>query len=93
MLDNYGEELTSKEYITDPAICRDEEIKEIILVLLTPEKGAMMVGKPGIGKTAIVEGLAYRIKNGIVPDVLKDWKLYKLKLKIKKAFKCCLLII
>lgn len=80
LLDNYGEELTSKEYITDPAICRDEEIKEIILVLLTPEKGAMMVGKPGIGKTAIVEGLAYRIKNGIVPDVLKDWKLYKLNM-------------
>ena len=80
LLDNYGEELTSKEYITDPAICRDEEIKEIILVLLTPDKGAMMVGKPGIGKTAIVEGLAYRIKNGIVPDVLKDWKLYKLNM-------------
>ncbi len=80
LLDNYGEELTSKEYITDPAICREEEIKEIILVLLTPEKGAMMVGKPGIGKTAIVEGLAYRIKNGIVPDVLKDWKLYKLNM-------------
>lgn len=80
LLDNYGEELTSKEYITDPAICRDEEIKEIILVLLTPEKGAMMVGKPGIGKTAIVEGLAYRIKNGMVPDVLKDWKLYKLNM-------------
>lgn len=80
LLDNYGEELTSKEYITDPAICREEEIKEIILVLLTPEKGAMMVGKPGIGKTAIVEGLAYRIKNGMVPDVLKDWKLYKLNM-------------
>jgi len=80
LLDNYGEELTSKEYITDPAICRDEEIKEIILVLLTHEKGAMMVGKPGIGKTAIVEGLAYRIKNGMVPDVLKDWKLYKLNM-------------
>ncbi len=80
LLDSYGEELTSKEYITDPAICRDEEIKEIILVLLTPEKGAMMVGKPGIGKTAIVEGLAYRIKNGMVPDVLKDWKLYKLNM-------------
>lgn len=80
MLDNYGEELTSKEYITDPAIERDKEIKEIILVLLTPEKGAMMVGKPGIGKTAIVEGLAYRIKNNDVPNALQGWKLYKLNM-------------
>ncbi len=80
ILDNYGEDLTIKEYITDPAIARDEEIKEIILVLLTPEKGAMMVGKPGIGKTAIVEGLAYRIKNNMVPDALRDWKLYKINM-------------
>lgn len=80
ILDNYGEELTSKEYITDPAIERDKEIKEIILVLLTPEKGAMMVGKPGIGKTAIVEGLAYRIKNNDVPNALQGWKLYKLNM-------------
>lgn len=80
LLDNYGEELTSKEYITDPAICRDEEIKNIILVLLTPEKGALLVGKPGIGKTAIVEGLAYRIKTGEVPDALKGWKLFKLNM-------------
>lgn len=80
LLETYAEELTSKEYITDPAICRDEEIKEIILVLLTPEKGAMMVGKPGIGKTAIVEGLAYRIKNNLVPNALQGWKLYKLNM-------------
>lgn len=80
LLDNYGEELTSKEYITDPAICRDEEIKNIVLVLLTPEKGALLVGKPGIGKTAIVEGLAYRIKTGEVPDALKGWKLFKLNM-------------
>lgn len=80
LLEKYGEELTSKEYITDPAIARDAEIKEIILVLLTPEKGAMMVGKPGIGKTAIVEGLAYRIKNNMVPNALQGWKLYKLSM-------------
>lgn len=80
ILENYGEELTSKTYITDPAIERDEEIKEIILILLTPEKGAMLVGKPGIGKTAIVEGLAYRIQNDTVPNALKGWKLYKLNM-------------
>lgn len=80
ILESYGEELTAKEYITDPAIARDEEIKNIILVLLTPEKGAMLVGKPGIGKTAIVEGLAYRIQRGEVPNALKGWKLYKLNM-------------
>lgn len=80
ILENYGECLTAKEYITDPAIKRDDEIKEIILALLTPEKGALLVGKPGIGKTAIVEGLAYRIKNETVPDALKGWELYKINM-------------
>lgn len=80
ILENYGEELTGKTYITDPAIERDNEIKEIILALLTPEKGTMLVGKPGIGKTAIVEGLAYRIQNKTVPNALIGWKLYKLNM-------------
>ena len=76
----YGECLTDKTYITDPAIARDEEIKQMILTLLTPEKSALLVGKPGIGKTAIVEGLAYRIKNGNVPNALIGWKIYKLNI-------------
>ena len=80
MLEKYGEELTSKFYITDPAIERDKEIKELILAILTPEKGALLVGKPGIGKTAIVEGLAYRIQNANVPNALIGWKLYKLNM-------------
>ena len=80
ILNNYGEELTSKQYITDPAIARDEEIKQMILVLLTPEKGAMLVGKPGIGKTAIVEGLSYRIQKGLVPNALLGWSLYKISM-------------
>lgn len=80
ILEAYGEELTGKTYITDPAIARDREIKEMILVLLTPEKGAMLVGKPGIGKTAIVEGLAYRIQKGLVPNALIGWKLYKINM-------------
>ena len=40
MLERYGENLTNKEYITDPAIARDNEIKQVILTLLTPEKSA-----------------------------------------------------
>ena len=78
IIDIYGEVLTDKEYITDPAIARDEEIKQCILTLLTPEKSALLVGKAGIGKTAIVEGLAYRIKNNMVPDALKGWSVVKI---------------
>lgn len=78
ILDIYGDDLTAKEYITDPAICRDEEIKQCILTLLTPEKSALLVGKAGIGKTAIVEGLAYRIQKNMVPDALKGWSVIKI---------------
>lgn len=77
ILERYGENFTEKEYITNPAIGRDEEIKNLILVLLTPEKSAILVGKPGIGKTAIVEGLAYQIQKGNVPTALQDYQIYK----------------
>ena len=80
MLERYGIDLTLEEYITDPAIARDEEIKQVILTLLTPEKSALLVGKPGIGKTAIVEGLAYRIQKGMVPDALKNYNLIKINI-------------
>ena len=80
MLERYGENLTDKEYITDPAIARDNEIKQCILTLLTPEKSALLVGKPGIGKTAIVEGLAYRIQKNMVPDALKGWEIIKVNI-------------
>lgn len=80
MLERYGEDLTAKSYITDPAIARDDEIKQMILTLLTPEKSALLVGKPGIGKTAIVEGLAYRIINNLVPEALKGWSIIKVNI-------------
>lgn len=78
MINTYGENLTTKEYITNPAISRDEEIKQCILVLLTPEKNALLVGKAGIGKTAIVEGLAYKIQKEEVPFALKGWSVIKI---------------
>ncbi len=78
LLEKYGENFTAKEYVTNPAIGRDEEIKQLILILLTPEKSGILVGKPGIGKTAIVEGLGYRIKRGEVPDALKGYEIWKL---------------
>lgn len=78
VIDTYGEDLTAKTYITNPAIAREEEIKKLILVLLTPEKSGLLVGKAGIGKTAIVEGLAYLIQKNEVPVALKGYKIIKL---------------
>jgi len=78
MLNNYGENFQENEYITNPAIGRDEQIKQLILILLTPDKSAVLIGKPGVGKTATVEGLAYRIQKGMVPDILKDYQVIKL---------------
>ena len=78
LLERYGENFTKRTYITNPAIGRDEEIKQLILILLTPEKSGILVGKPGIGKTAIVEGLCYRIQRGEVPDALKGYSIWKL---------------
>lgn len=77
-LDLYGEELTKKKYISNPAIEREEEIKRLIMVLLTPEKSGLLIGKPGIGKTAIVEGLTYLIQRNEVPNVLKGYRVYRL---------------
>ena len=78
ILERFSDNLTDVKYITNPAIARDEEIKKLILVLLTPEKSAVLVGKPGIGKTAIVEGLAYRMQMNDMPNALKGYSVYKI---------------
>lgn len=77
ILENYGENFQKNNYITNPAIGRDEQIKQLILILLTPDKSAVLIGKPGVGKTATVEGLAYRIQRNLVPDVLKGYQVIK----------------
>lgn len=77
ILKMYGEDLTAKEYITNPAIARESEIGKAIMILLTPEKSALLVGKAGIGKTSIVEGIAHRIILGQVPERLKGYKVIK----------------
>lgn len=77
ILNAYCEDLTSKVYVTNPAIAREDEIKKTMLVLLTPEKSALLIGKAGIGKTAIVEGIAYRIQRGEVPNALKGFRILK----------------
>lgn len=78
ILETYGEDLTGKTYITDPAIAREEEIKKLMIVLLTPEKSGLLIGKAGIGKTAIVEGLAYRIQRKAVPNALMGYRVVKI---------------
>ena len=80
ILDTYGENLSRKEYVTNPAIGRDKEIEQAIIILLTPEKSALLVGKAGVGKTAIVEGIGYRMKNGNIPNALKGYELIKVNI-------------
>lgn len=80
ILDTYGENLSTKEYVTNPAIGRDSEIEQAIVILLTPEKSALLVGKAGVGKTAIVEGIGYRMKNGMIPNALKGYDLIKVNI-------------
>ena len=80
MIDMYGEIITDKQYVTNPAIARDQEINQMILTLITPDKSALLVGKPGIGKTALVEGLAYRINTNAVPDAIKGWRIIKINI-------------
>lgn len=77
VVETYGEDLTAKTFITNPAIARDDEIKKMMIVLMTPEKSALLIGKPGIGKTAIVEGLSYLIQQNKVPDALKGYRILK----------------
>lgn len=79
ILAKYGDDFCSRNYLTNPAIARDEELKELILILLTPEKSGILVGKPGIGKTSIVEGLAYRLQRDLVPDALKGFVIISVK--------------
>ena len=78
VLKNYGEDLTAKTYVTDPSIARDDELRKLMMVLLTPEKSGLLVGKAGVGKTSIVEGLAYRILNNAVPLVLQGYRVIKI---------------
>ena len=78
VINNYGEDLTKKTYVTNPAIARDEEIKKLIMVLLTPDKSGLLIGKAGIGKTAIVEGLAYLIQKDMVPNAIKGYSVVKI---------------
>ena len=80
-LDKYFKDLTraAKEDKLDPVIGRDEEIRRVMQVLSRRTKNnPVLIGEPGVGKTAIVEGLAQRIAKGDVPESLKDKRLLSL---------------
>jgi ATP-dependent Clp protease ATP-binding subunit ClpB len=82
-LEKYGRELTdlARKGKIDPVIGRDEEIRRVIQVLSRRTKNnPVLIGEPGVGKTAIVEGLAQRIVRGDVPEGLKDKRIFELNI-------------
>ena len=82
-IDKYGRDLTeeAKKGKIDPVIGRTQEIERVIQILCRRTKNnPCLIGEPGVGKTAIIEGLALRISEGDVPDILENKRIISLDL-------------
>lgn len=80
-LDEFGTDLTlaAQEQRLDPVVGRDKEIERVIQILARRTKNnPVLIGEPGVGKTAVAQGLAIRIANGEVPDILENKKIIQL---------------
>ena len=88
VLDKYGRDITknARDNKVDPVIGRDEEVRNVIRILSRKSKNnPVLIGEPGVGKTAIVEGLAQRIVAGDVPNSLKNKTIWELDLGVLVA--------
>ena len=77
-LNTFAYNMTTRLYHANPAIGRDQEISDLELILISPKKSPLLIGEAGVGKTSVVEGLAYRLQRGTIPDLLKNKKIFKL---------------
>ena len=77
-LNTYAYNMTARTYVTNPAIEREQEIRDLELILISPKKSPILIGEAGVGKTSVVEGFAYLLQRNQVPDLLKNKKIFKL---------------
>ncbi|MDE6284158.1 MAG: AAA family ATPase [Bacilli bacterium] len=73
---SYGKELTNQVYEHDPLFGRKKELRKLGALLLDDKKSVIIKGLPGVGKTSLMEGLAYRIQHGTIHELLKDFRIF-----------------
>lgn len=75
---NYGEELTKKDYSYNPLVGRTKELRTLGALLMDDEKSIIIHGNPGVGKTTLVKGLAYKIQRNEVPESLRNKRVFEI---------------